>query len=97
MVSGPHCFQIPLIYCKFFCKVEKLHRLWDFHCRASFLSGSCIWRITRLRFQVKDAIHLLHLWLKKRELESRRVKDRDFSGIDIRELDLLPAFLTRLE
>ena len=52
--------------------------------------------ITRLRFQVKDAIHLLHLWLKKRELESRRVKDRDFSGIDIRELDLLPAFLTRL-
>ena len=48
-----------------------------------------------LSFQVKDAIHLLHLWLKKRELESRRVKDRDFSGIDIRELDLLPSFFLR--
>jgi hypothetical protein len=35
---------------------------------------------------------LLHLWLAKRELESRRVKDRDFKGVDIRELDLLPSF-----
>ena len=50
----------------------------------------------RLDVQVKDAIHLLHLWLKKRELESRRVKDRDFSGVtDIRELDLLPSFFLR--
>ncbi|CAA7262178.1 unnamed protein product [Cyclocybe aegerita] len=40
----------------------------------------------------KDCIHLLHLWLAKRELESRRVKDRDFAGVDIRELDLLPSF-----
>lgn len=44
---------------------------------------------------IKDAIHLLHLWLKKRELESRRVRDRDFSGVDIRELDLLPSFFLR--
>jgi len=41
---------------------------------------------------VKDCVQLLHLWLAKRELESRRVKDRDFSGVDIRELDLLPSF-----
>ena len=74
-----------------------MRRLWSFHCRASFVYCLSICRLmARLRFQVKDAIHLLHLWLKKRELESRRVKDRDFSGIDIRELDLLPAFLTRL-
>jgi hypothetical protein len=46
-------------------------------------------------WQVKDAIHILHLWLKKRELESRRVRDRDFSGVDIRELDLLPSFFLR--
>ena len=42
--------------------------------------------------QVKDCVQLLHLWLAKRELESRRVKDRDFKGVDIRELDLLPSF-----
>ena len=64
--------------------------------RLSYLVRISVGIITRFRFKVKDAIHLLHLWLKKRELESRRVKDRDFSGIDIRELDLLPAFLTRL-
>ncbi|EIW76633.1 hypothetical protein CONPUDRAFT_63425 [Coniophora puteana RWD-64-598 SS2] len=41
----------------------------------------------------KDAVHLLHLWLTKRELESRRVKNRSFAGVDVRELDLidLPA------
>jgi len=45
---------------------------------------------------IKDAIHLLHLWLKKRELESRHVRDKDFSGVaDIRELDLLPSFFLR--
>lgn len=43
--------------------------------------------------QVKDAIELLHLWLATRELESRHVKDRNFAGIDIRELDLVPGFL----
>lgn len=42
--------------------------------------------------QVKDCVQLLHLWLTKRELESRQVKDRDFKGVDIRELDLLPSF-----
>lgn len=41
---------------------------------------------------MKDCVQLLHLWLAKRELESRRVKDRDFKGVDIRELDLLPSF-----
>ncbi|KAF9481588.1 hypothetical protein BDN70DRAFT_854759 [Pholiota conissans] len=44
---------------------------------------------------VKDGVQLLHLWLAKRELESRRVKDRDFSGVDVRELDLLPSFFRR--
>ena len=39
--------------------------------------------------QAKDCIQLLHLWLAKRELETRRVKDRDFAGVDVRELDLL--------
>ncbi|KAF8154187.1 hypothetical protein B0H34DRAFT_661343 [Crassisporium funariophilum] len=41
---------------------------------------------------IKDCVQLLHLYLAKRELESRRVKDRDFSGVDVRELDLLPSF-----
>ena len=39
--------------------------------------------------QVKDCAHLLHLWLTKRELESRRVKNRSFAGVDIKELDLI--------
>ncbi|KAJ6463500.1 hypothetical protein C8R45DRAFT_521685 [Mycena sanguinolenta] len=38
----------------------------------------------------KDFLQLLHLWLSKRELATRRVKSRDFSGVDPRELDLLP-------
>ncbi|KAI0830210.1 hypothetical protein BC628DRAFT_1356923 [Trametes gibbosa] len=37
----------------------------------------------------KDCIRLLHLWLTKRELESRKVKSRSFAGVDIKELDLI--------
>ncbi|KAF9468295.1 hypothetical protein BDZ94DRAFT_1246437 [Collybia nuda] len=44
----------------------------------------------------KDCIQLLHLWLAKRELETRRVKTRDFEGIDIKELDLIPSFVRNL-
>lgn len=47
-----------------------------------------MWVLTR-DGQTKDCIELLHLYLKKRELESRRVKSRDFAGVDIRELDLI--------
>ncbi|KAJ6560694.1 hypothetical protein B0H10DRAFT_1053984 [Mycena sp. CBHHK59/15] len=39
----------------------------------------------------KDFLQLLHLWLSQRELATRRVKSRDFSGVDPRELDLLPT------
>ncbi|KAJ7057992.1 hypothetical protein C8F01DRAFT_1149087 [Mycena amicta] len=38
----------------------------------------------------KDFIQLFHLWLTQRELATRRVKNRDFSGVDLSELDLLP-------
>ena len=34
-------------------------------------------------------MRLLHLYLTKRELESRKVKNRSFAGVDIRELDLI--------
>ncbi|EMD39775.1 hypothetical protein CERSUDRAFT_112048 [Gelatoporia subvermispora B] len=37
----------------------------------------------------KDGIELLHLYLKKRELESQEVADRPFDGVDINELDLI--------
>ncbi|KAJ4480929.1 hypothetical protein J3R30DRAFT_2380835 [Lentinula aciculospora] len=37
----------------------------------------------------KDALNLLHLWLVKRERESRRIKNRDFAGVDITGLDLI--------
>jgi hypothetical protein len=43
----------------------------------------------RCVLQAKDCIHLLHLYLTKRELESRRVKNRSFEGVDVRELDLI--------
>jgi hypothetical protein len=45
--------------------------------------------LTSVRSQAKDCIQLLHLWLAKRELESRRVKNKSFEGVDIRELDLI--------
>ncbi|KAH0834186.1 hypothetical protein J3R83DRAFT_11498 [Lanmaoa asiatica] len=37
----------------------------------------------------KDCLHLFHLYLTKQELESRRVKNRSFEGVDIQELDLI--------
>jgi len=37
----------------------------------------------------KDCLHLLHLWYAKRELETRRVKNKSFQGVDMRELDLI--------
>jgi len=37
----------------------------------------------------KDCVQLLHLWLAKRELQSRRIKSRSFEGVDISELDLI--------
>ncbi|KAJ3574854.1 hypothetical protein NP233_g1491 [Leucocoprinus birnbaumii] len=40
----------------------------------------------------RDCLYLTHLWLAKREIESRKVKTRDFSGVDIKELDLVPSF-----
>ncbi|KAJ7153488.1 hypothetical protein C8R43DRAFT_1002209 [Mycena crocata] len=39
----------------------------------------------------KDFLHLLHVWLSQRELATRRVKSRDFAGVDPKELDLLPS------
>jgi len=38
---------------------------------------------------VKDCVSLLHLYLTKREIQTRRVKNKSFQGIDIRELDLI--------
>jgi len=40
----------------------------------------------------RDCLYLTHLWLAKREIETRRVKNRDFAGVDIKELDLAPTF-----
>ncbi|KAF7307783.1 Translation initiation factor eIF2 gamma subunit [Mycena kentingensis (nom. inval.)] len=40
--------------------------------------------------QASDFVKLFHLWLTQRELKTRKVKNRDFSGVDRRELDLLP-------
>ncbi|EKM75422.1 hypothetical protein AGABI1DRAFT_80034 [Agaricus bisporus var. burnettii JB137-S8] len=42
----------------------------------------------------KDCLYLLHLWHTKREIETRKVRNRDFSGVDIKELDLKPGFLS---
>ncbi|EIN05291.1 hypothetical protein PUNSTDRAFT_122540 [Punctularia strigosozonata HHB-11173 SS5] len=42
-----------------------------------------------LYIAAKDCIDLYHLWLTKRELETRRLKTRPFVGIDVGELDLV--------
>ena len=63
--------------------------------------GSLSWYVVLVHFsvriieqleQAKDCLQLLHLWLTKRELETRRVKNRDFSGVDVNELDLIPTW-----
>ncbi|KIK57584.1 hypothetical protein GYMLUDRAFT_46144 [Collybiopsis luxurians FD-317 M1] len=38
----------------------------------------------------KDALNLLHLYLIKRERESRKIKNRDFSGVELGGLELIP-------
>jgi len=42
--------------------------------------------------QVRDFLFITHLWLLKRELESRKVKSKDFTGINIAESNLVPSF-----
>jgi len=37
----------------------------------------------------KDCLTLFHLWLMKREIETRKVKNRTFAGVDVKELDLI--------
>ncbi|KAF5383931.1 hypothetical protein D9757_007403 [Collybiopsis confluens] len=39
----------------------------------------------------KDALNLLHLYLIKRERESRKIKSRDFAGVDVSDLELVPS------
>jgi len=42
-------------------------------------------------FQIgMNAIDLWYLWLSEREKKSRQILDRDFQGVDLRNLDLLP-------
>jgi len=72
----------------------------------SFWGGTATWQMADpvwwrnsiglgLFVVAKDCIHLFHLWLVKRELETRRVKSRNFSGVDIKELDLIPSYFQR--
>lgn len=42
-------------------------------------------------FQIgMNAIDLWYLWLSEREKKSRRILDRNFQGVDLENLDLLP-------
>ncbi|KDQ55926.1 hypothetical protein JAAARDRAFT_59382 [Jaapia argillacea MUCL 33604] len=43
----------------------------------------------------KDCLQLFHLWLTKRELESRRVKNKSFEGVEVSSLDLIEAWNRR--
>ena len=52
-----------------------------------------VWQMSRTdaRFSVKakDGFKILHLWLAKKELEERHIKNRSFAGIDLTGLDLI--------
>ena len=37
-----------------------------------------------------NALDLWYLWLSEREKKSRRILDRNFEGVDLKNLDLLP-------
>jgi len=42
-------------------------------------------------FQIgTNALDLWYLWLSEREKKSRRILDRNFEGVDLRNLDLIP-------
>ena len=42
-------------------------------------------------FQIgMNALDLWYLWLSEREKKSRRILDRNFQGVDLGNLDLLP-------
>jgi len=45
--------------------------------------GLSLWVVAR------DAVALVHLFLRKRELQSRRILSRSFAGVDIGALDLI--------
>ncbi|KAI0028733.1 hypothetical protein K488DRAFT_57871 [Vararia minispora EC-137] len=69
-----------------------LLRLLTFGHRAWIESDPVWWRNTLglgLFIVLKDVIKVVHLWLAKQELESRHLKNRDFAGIDPKELDLV--------
>lgn len=38
---------------------------------------------------MRDTVTLAHLFLRKRELQSRRILSRSFAGIDVGTLDLI--------
>ncbi|KZT57566.1 hypothetical protein CALCODRAFT_508686 [Calocera cornea HHB12733] len=45
--------------------------------------GLCLFTVT------KDAVELLHAWLRREEKRSRRIVSRNFSGVDVDGLDLI--------
>ncbi|KAJ3793357.1 hypothetical protein GGU11DRAFT_410270 [Lentinula aff. detonsa] len=70
---------------------DVLHALWGGS--KAWAEFDPVWWRNTLGFGLfvvaKDALNLLHLWLVKRERETRRIKNRDFAGVDITELDLI--------
>jgi len=45
--------------------------------------GLCLFTVT------KDAVELLHAWLRREEKRSRRIVSRNFAGVDLQGLDLI--------
>ena len=70
-------------------QVAEFNRPWTIRC-GMIMHIYCQYSLTD-RVQAKDCVQLLHLWLAKHELETRRVKNRSFEGVDPRELDLIPT------
>ncbi|KAF7297258.1 Translation initiation factor eIF2 gamma subunit [Mycena indigotica] len=54
-----------------------------------------VWWRNALGFGVfvlaRDLVQLAHMWLTQREIATRRVRDRDFSRVDLGELDLIAS------
>jgi hypothetical protein len=72
--------------------VEELYWFGNIRGRKLFMIDLHIRNVLKLLcvcVQAKDCLHLLHLWYAKRELETRRVKNKSFEGVDIHELDLI--------
>lgn len=70
--------------------MEKHRRLGYLHHGTDHLTFLVVSALTTF-LQARDCLNLWHIYLTKKEIETRHVKNRTFAGVDIKSLDLIPS------